>query len=271
MVSADDAIRKGKKMLVYPTMLIVFLNLIMAFIFASNEFPKWVFIFFFVAAPILGWLYWSFYAPKWRIWAFENVRNVHELKRKAVRHKLLHNDADFSRKTMFVSADQKLQLEKIEKKFLIKDAYNEDLSVTIETQIFFAQHAIAGAYFFSSAVVILGIYVSVSTDSLRPLWLFLPIGGFLLYKAHKRYGAKTPQLVINAIGIRVADETLIEWANIAATAIDTRREGKHDNHYLVISYYNRYEEVCINDLDISLHDLEHCLQVHRFRFEKTLS
>jgi hypothetical protein len=269
MVTVDEAISKGKRMLVYPSMSILFGTIGLGLLLAVSDYPPETFVICLFGGPILAVIYWNYTVTKWRIWAFENVRNVHELRKKAIRHKLLRREGNYFARTEFVNAEQKLQLRRLEKKFLDKDVYHEDLSVTIETQVFFSKPVMVFAYIFSLAILILGIYVAIANTTFIPLYFFLPIGGFLLYKAYKRYSGKAPQLVINALGIRIRDKLLIEWGDIQNDEIIYRREGKNDNHYLAISHVDGYDEILLNDLDITIEELEHKLQVHWFRFEKT--
>ena len=53
------------------------------FIFALGKCPFWVVLTLFFPALIFAGLVSAFLTNKWKYWAFRNVRNVHELKKRA--------------------------------------------------------------------------------------------------------------------------------------------------------------------------------------------
>lgn len=84
-ITVNEAIRKGKVKLVYlPSSIIVgFIGL--GLLFKENQFiGEWILLLSFIAGIVLAWLTWSYFVNDWKIWAYENVRNIHELQRKAV-------------------------------------------------------------------------------------------------------------------------------------------------------------------------------------------
>src|SRR5690606_8381098 len=72
-----------------------------------------------------AWLYWSYFITKWKVWAFENVRNVHELKRKAIENSLIWRDDVFFEKTEIRNTSDKQKLNKLDQKFQQKDIFKE--------------------------------------------------------------------------------------------------------------------------------------------------
>lgn len=53
----------------------------------------------FVAGFIAAWLWWSVNVPKWRLWAYERVNDIPELKRRAVAIGLTWPDGHFFERT----------------------------------------------------------------------------------------------------------------------------------------------------------------------------
>jgi hypothetical protein len=47
---------------------------------------------------------------KWRVWAFENVRNVHELKKRAIQEKLISADSSIFEKTEIRTERQEIKV-----------------------------------------------------------------------------------------------------------------------------------------------------------------
>ncbi|MFN0203348.1 MAG: hypothetical protein ACKVTZ_17610, partial [Bacteroidia bacterium] len=110
-VSVDEAIAKGHRMVNHPIAIIAFV-IIVTYFFAyqqiTDRFPPWGiavgFLPTIVLVVLLAWLYWSIMITKWRLWAFENVRNVHELKKRAIQEKLIWPEDSVFNKTEIRSA-----------------------------------------------------------------------------------------------------------------------------------------------------------------------
>jgi hypothetical protein len=58
----------------------------------------------FVLCFMGAWLWWSVAVPRWRLWAYERVSDIPELKRRAVAEKLIWPDSSFFAKTESKSA-----------------------------------------------------------------------------------------------------------------------------------------------------------------------
>lgn len=99
-VTVDEAISKGKRMINYPGFSIMLIILGLCFYLGIEKiWPFWIVPVGFVLAFVVAWLYWSIMITKWRLWAFNNVRNVHELKRRAIQEKLIWPDHSIFEKT----------------------------------------------------------------------------------------------------------------------------------------------------------------------------
>lgn len=90
-VSVDEAIRRGRLVVMLPSMTLLLLPLVVGMIVMQVE-PRLrnledglgLSVGMFVAAFTLGWVSWSWLAPRWRIWAYARVEDVAELKQAAV-------------------------------------------------------------------------------------------------------------------------------------------------------------------------------------------
>ncbi|RFZ83439.1 hypothetical protein DYU05_15010 [Mucilaginibacter terrenus] len=80
-VTVDEALARGKRTINYPVLVITFGCIFLPFILMPIfDLPGWTAVPGFAAGFLLAWLWWSITITQWRIWAFDNVRNVHELK-----------------------------------------------------------------------------------------------------------------------------------------------------------------------------------------------
>jgi len=87
-LSVRQAIRRGLLVVNGPVLallfgpLAVFVLLIKHQVIARQY--NWVGLPIFVAGFVLAWLWWSVTVPRWRIWAYERVEDIQELKEQAV-------------------------------------------------------------------------------------------------------------------------------------------------------------------------------------------
>ncbi len=94
-VSIKAAIWRGQLTVNLPVILIIFAGLVI------------------VGLP-LGWLYWSYAVPKWKLWAYARVDDVPALKRAAVRAGLIWPDNHLFEKTEICSKAMRQEILKLE-------------------------------------------------------------------------------------------------------------------------------------------------------------
>jgi hypothetical protein len=82
----------------------------------SNIINGGIVVIFFLFEFVFAWLIWLFMITKWRIWAFQNVRNVHELKKRAIIEILIWEVGNFFEKTEIRSNHDKIKLKQLEVK-----------------------------------------------------------------------------------------------------------------------------------------------------------
>ena len=101
-VSVDEALNKGRWKLVYLPMIVLFSCVGLSFYIKSQEIlDGWIIAVGFIVGFLLSWLVWSYFVVDWKVWAFENVRNVHELQRKAIEQRLIWSEGSWFEKTEF--------------------------------------------------------------------------------------------------------------------------------------------------------------------------
>lgn len=88
-ISVNKAISRGHLIVNIPAFIcIIGIPALSFYLSNQNLIPKWGIEIGFVLSFVIAWLVWSFMVTKWRIWAFENVRNIHELKKKSYPRKI---------------------------------------------------------------------------------------------------------------------------------------------------------------------------------------
>jgi hypothetical protein len=61
-----------------------------------------------------GWLAWSIQVPKWRLWSYERVENVQELKARAVAAQLIWRDSSIFTRTEIASRETWARIRQLE-------------------------------------------------------------------------------------------------------------------------------------------------------------
>lgn len=270
-ITVKEAVSKGRKMLIYPPITILFGIMFLGIYLLVEHFfegIEWVFFFFIVGGFLLAWLYWSFKVTEWRIWAFSNVRNVHHLKKVAIRNNLIGKDGSFFEKTEIRNSLQKEALKKLEKKFLEKDVFHDDPSVPKETVIYFSK---AGIIFLIVTILLMALYFMFTGSSIKldPIAAIgIGVGVVIMAVASVRLMSKKPQIILNDSGVQLVNSGMISWKDIHKEDLQVRRNGKSVQHVLVIQHHNGTNEIQINSLKTNINKLEHLMQVYRLRFEK---
>lgn len=267
MLPVYKAIRNGKRVLVYVPMTI-FLSLMLggAFLCAYFNAP-WPFLVGFPLGFVLAWLYWALRVTSWKIWAFGHVRNVHELKMKAIRYKILHPDDSFFGRLAFQTASQRAALLDLEAKFQQQDILQDDASVPPETQINYSRKSTILALFLGILAVAAGDYILLHNH--KNPWGYMA-GSFVLAVvflniAWKQLAQRKPKMILNASGIQLYNHPFVGWASVDRVTIVKRQNGNQHHYWLdIVTDHGRLNRELTN-LSCSPDVLDHLLQVYRAR------
>ncbi len=271
-VTVNEAIKRGNRMINYPVMIIMFAP-ISGSLYLHNHlnFPMWLTSVTFFAGFIVAWAYWSFMITKWRLWAFNNVRNVHELKRKAIEAKLIWKDGSFWEKTEIRTKADKEKLKLIEDKFNRPDVYVDDYLIPSETLIYYSK----GKTYFETGLGLCflfgGIYLFVFYSRIVGA-LSILFGGYTAYKGYQKTADTEPQIIIGDKGIQTINAPFCAWAGIEYEEVVGEREDKATVYYFTYNYSGGHgEKLKITDYNITKSQLENLLHVYRTRSEKRKS
>ena len=268
-VTVDEAISKGHRMVNYPSMLIMFGTMGVAGYLGIQEIqPTWISPVMFVISLILPWIYWSFMITKWRLWAFENVRNVHELKKRAILERLIWTDDSIFEKTEIRGSTDKEHWNLLKEKFKKDDIFKDDFTVAEETKIYCSIGANHLGIAFSLAFCLGGIYLIVMTDSYIIGTAFSLLGIYSAYEKFKNATNTEPQIIFNHKGIQTSTTKFYSWTEITNEDIITEQGSEHINCYLFYNHPNGYEKLLIDDYETDSKTLNHLLVVYRGRSRK---
>lgn len=268
-ITVDKAINRGHLIVNIPVFITMMGVPALAIYLANiNIISNWGILIGFILGFSLAWLVWSFMITKWRIWAFENVRNVHELKKRAIDEKLIWNDRNIFEKSEIRSSFENQKLKELERKFENDDVFKEDFSVPTSTTIYYSK----ATNLIEMAIMLLcfgvGIYLLLTSDSYIIGTIFTIIGGYFAYQEYKQATNTEPQIIIDSKGIKTINIEFIAWTEIKNEEVIYEISGKSSKSYLSFDYKNGSEYILIDDFDITPKKLENILKTYRIRNNK---
>ncbi len=115
-IELNNVLNKGQFFINFPVMFVMF-GCIGLFYYLNkiDLISRPIMLIGFVISFILGWLVWSLFIAKWRIWAFEKIdEKFHAiLKNEAIQAKLIWPDGHIFEKTEIRTVEQKAKIKAI--------------------------------------------------------------------------------------------------------------------------------------------------------------
>lgn len=271
-ITVDKAIKRGHLIVNVPVFIaIIGCPALALYLSKQNLIPGWGIGIAFLIGFVLAWLIWSFMITKWRIWAFENVRNVHELKKRAIQEKLIWNDGNIFEKTEIRNNEDKRKLKKIEKKFEKEDEYREDYSLPPKMEIYYSKVYNYFELGVSILIIGVGIYFFTKVENKQYI-LGLIMAGIGLYSTIKELRKaldRKPKIVIDSNGIQTKNVEFKNWSKIENEEVVKEGYGKSAKSYLTYCYDDdEFEKIEIDSLNITHRELENIIRTYRIRNNK---
>ncbi|WP_298902346.1 hypothetical protein [uncultured Psychroserpens sp.] len=271
-VSVDKAIKRGHLMINVPVMICLIGSPAAGIYLSAHDYiPNWGLAIAIVLGIGLGWLFWSIMITKWRIWAFEHVRNVHELKERAIHEKLIWGDGHIFERTEIRSKKEQRKLDELNLKFRADDLFEEDPSISSVTEIYFSKGHGLFLLIFGIVTLIVSITLLLN-ESLRSYILgsiLLAGGGYFVFSAIKKLVNNAVQITIDNNGIKLGSEPKRSWFEIFEETVTYEGIGKSSTAHL--TFYDaddRFYKILLEDLRIKPAQLEIILRTYRIRHAK---
>lgn len=267
-VTVEKAIRRGKWIIIYPSFLIfalgIFLTICISVIYDNLKFATTGI----VLGILLPFVYRFFVITPWKIWAFENVRNVHQLRQKAYEEGLTFSQ-DNVNFFEFRSTNQKEKLKKLDEKFLQEDVFQDDLLLSKEMIIYFSIFkAVCTIIIWGS--IGFGSYIYFASIGKKAIIIVLLVV-YIVFLNIRNLVNRNPQIKLSNKGIQLKSEEFFSWGNIRDEKLVVERNYgrlfKRRKKYLTFFADDSYQSILIDPLNISFDDLENALQVYRVRYE----
>lgn len=264
--TVKEAIDKGRKMLIYPTIGLISVSFLFGLFLATYmKMEGWIYFVTTIAGFVSAWLYWSYYVTRWRIWAFSNVRNVHELQRKAIENSLIWKEGSWFEKTEIRTEEDKRQWEYLKRKFNEPDVYHDDVSVPKETAVFYSKQHLYGEIFISLCIGGLSLFLILSDKVDFIGWILVLIFIYLFFMNIKKLMDTSPQLILNAEGVTIKKQ-FYAWDIIRNERVVMEKSGKATVHNLYLYHSNKEVVLLLQGLTKKPDEVEELLHVYRTRF-----
>ncbi len=216
----------------------------------------------FILGGALSLLYSAYMTTKWRIWAFSNVDNVHELKRAAITEQLINEDDSWQTKLEIRTQSDNEALAAIQKRFEEERSFIDDLTVPNVTLIFnsYIEYTLGG-WFLIGLGVATGFLISWFT-----LLILIPAIG-ILYKGYTRTRQDTGNAVITITndGIGTYSADFHNWSEIENEKVTYISSGRNGSYQFGYDYPGGSEDINLNFVKIKPSQLNHLLYIYRNR------
>ncbi len=271
-VSVDEAIRKGHRTVTLPGILIMLGSFgICIFLGVQKSVPNSYVIAGAVLSPLVAWLYWSFAITRWRLWAFDNVRNVHELKKRAIRENLIWPDGSFFEKTEIRNTEEKEKWHSLLEKFNRPDLFTDDPNIPQTTTIYYSKGKNYVEMAIMLAIAAIGIYLLIKTDRYIIGSAIALFGMWLAFREFRQANNIKPQIVLNENGMETITTAFHSWNEISSEEVISERSGKSTRFYLTYQYPGGREKLEIGDYTTTQKQLELLMKIYRGRYDQQIS
>ena len=241
------------------------------FLFKQNLIPGWGIGLAIPIGFVLAWLIWSIMITKWRIWAFEKVRNVHELKKRAVEENLIWREGSVFEKTELRGSKDRAKLKNLERKFAIEDEHREDHSLPPKMEIFYSKSYNYLELGVSIFIIGVGIYFLLKGETRYYILgsIMSAIGIFSTVKESRKALNNKPQITVDINGIKSIKVGFKNWSTIENEEVIKDGFGKSQKTYLTYFYDEvGYEKIEIDSLNVSYSEMENIIRTYRLRNKK---
>lgn len=273
-ITVKQAIKRGQLMVNVPVFIIMMSIIVLTIFLVIRKIVPEYFAFFGIISSIgLGWLWWSIMIVHWRIWAFSNVRNVHELKHKAIQGKLIWPDYSKFNKTEIRTKSQQKIIEDLQIKFNFSDIIEiveDNGSLPTERKIFYSKLEQYSSLFIS--LILFGFSIQLLLNGNFLYALIILVGCyFLVQDALPKLKFNEPVITLSNHGIETKEISFVPWENVISTLNNMTGSGKSTEWFLEIEYYPKNDhyktskEILISGLDTSPSKIEDMIRIYQQR------
>jgi hypothetical protein len=285
-VSVKEAVAKGKTMLMLPRILLIFGLFFCMFLFwifftaYGNITPQSagliykigaVALFSVIPLIVLPYWFWSKRTTKWKLWAFENVDDAHELDFAGRSAALFAKYGSVMDRIQIQTQAERQQWTALQDRLKKPYVFEDDRQVPIQTVIYFST-ANRLLYIFLYLIFAGGMlavaFMALKETQQRVLactGITLLIG-FLIFPYVRDLVKHMPQLILNDKGIETVESGFNSWDTIWNEEVKVGRQERRTVWLLLYTHATGMVRLNISELDTDHATLYHLLKVYKGRY-----
>lgn len=251
----------------YPLTLLTVLmfgSLWLGAVYCDGEWAGTIILVGFISAIILPLIFYQIMLPRWRIWAFENVRNVHELKKSAKLIRIYPADDAFEWKLEIKTTLQKERIAALDRKFERPDVFIDDVEIPDETA-FDHPKALKIVLLLLAFACLSSILYCFLTGSIEIGCLLLVTTGIFASPVYSVCIQKGPIFRISNDGISTDDQGTHLWKDIENEQVQYVSGTRWDNNYVL--FFEASGQKIYIDIPIDPGVADYILHIYRGRYE----
>ena len=227
---------------------------------SKGEAPWWVFLFAVVTGFSLSWLYWGVMVTYWRILTYSKVKNVPELKKKAINAFLIWPDKHWLIHAEFRTNLQRKRLRNIDRQLFVRHRskttpIDPQIDTSDDVKIYYKSEINYIELIFSIMIFISGL-VLLYIQEIYLAFIFVLFGLIGSIYELRQISDRNAQIDINANGIETNASGFVPWSQIVDTKFEEIRRGKRINKYFVFNHKEATNPNLIHEDKIELTELE---------------
>ena len=277
-IGVEKAINRGKWLVNITSMGIVVFALVLFVMFPLLNINIMFISFAIPVGILIAIIYRGFMVTYWRLWAFERVRNVHELKHRAEQVSIILGTGERNLGKMeFRTSAQNARWDELLPKFKTSDLLVDDPDLADEHRIHFSQ--LKKVLIMLMSILCIGFGLALIFMPQKEPFSFSAIWGYvfgtfivfgmcwLFYDSLKGLRNRAPQIILNNNGLQTSDTYFYSWAEISDEKVISRGTGKSRSSYLIYDIQAGRKEFYIDDFDLSAGRIDRLLRAYRSRYE----
>jgi len=277
-ISVERAISRGKWLVNFTSIGIVVFALLLFVMFPLLSINISFITFAIPTGILIAIIYRGVMVTHWRLWAFERVRNVHELQRRAEQVSIILGAGKRNLGKMELrSSAQNARWDELLPKFKVADLFVDDPDLANEHRIYFSK--LKKILIMLMSILCIGFGLALIFMPQKEPFSFSAIWGYifgtfivlgmcwLFYDSLKGLRNRNPQIIINNNGLQTSESRFYTWDEISAEEVVSRGTGKSRSSYLIYDNPAGREEFYIDDFDLSAGRIERLMRGYRSRYE----
>ncbi|UEG54806.1 hypothetical protein LLH06_07495 [Mucilaginibacter daejeonensis] len=288
-ISVNEAITKGRQMLLLPRILLVaglfFFLFVLALIFiAVTQGPPenvkvWAIMGGVAVAVglLFFWLpywFWSKRTTQWKLWAFGHVDNVHELKIMATEANLCPVYGSVMDKLQLQTASERQRWRDLQDRFTVPEIFRDDPDVPAVSEIRYSKFHMVVNFLLGAALVVTGIAIlflafkNDSPTSLKLVGALLTIAPlYMMFRSIERIFTTRPVIIMSNTALVTQLTGPLHWDLVHDQQVRRINRGRNTIRYLLIfKHPGGMAEIDVTELAISKAELERLMRVYKHRY-----